>query len=456
MEGLTSSLQGADRITARDQITFEQVQQEDARGFFTMNMNATGTQTVVIVGTGLAGGNAAVTLRLEGWRGRILLLGTEPTIPFGRPPLSKTYLRGEEDLSGWYVKPADWYGAHDIELRTNTSVRRVDTALKQLQLADGTALDYDRLVLCTGGSNRQLEVRGASLPGIYQLRSLAQCEVIRQAAQPGAHAVIVGMGFIGAEVAASLHQMGLDVTTVLPGAAPLETVLGNEVARVLASIHQEHGVHLVTNDQVIGFEGRTRVERVLTAKGVRLDCDLVVVGIGIQPNVDTLSGSGIALDNGILVNAHCQTNVPDIFAAGDVANILHPLFGRVRVEHYNNAEKQGRAAAHALLGNSQVYDYIYSFWSDQYEHKVEYVGYTRRWDRLIVRGSYESRTFLAFYLAQGLMQAAFGLNRGGDPELDANTELHACQELIGNRVRLSEEALADDRVDLHSLQSAAP
>ncbi len=266
MEGLTSSLQGADRITARDQITFEQVQQEDARGFFTMNMNATGTQTVVIVGTGLAGGNAAVTLRLEGWRGRILLLGTEPTIPFGRPPLSKTYLRGEEDLSGWYVKPADWYGAHDIELRTNTSVRRVDTALKQLQLADGTALDYDRLVLCTGGSNRQLEVRGASLPGIYQLRSLAQCEVIRQAAQPGAHAVIVGMGFIGAEVAASLHQMGLDVTTVLPGAAPLETVLGNEVARVLASIHQEHGVHLVTNDQVIGFEGRTRVERVLTAK----------------------------------------------------------------------------------------------------------------------------------------------------------------------------------------------
>lgn len=420
-----------------------------------MNMNATGVQTVVIVGTGFAGGNAAVTLREEGWRGRIMLLGAEPTIPFGRPPLSKTYLRGEEDLSAWYVKPADWYGEHDIELRTNTTVLHVDTALKRLLLADGTALDYDRLVLCTGGSNRQLEAPGASLPGIYQLRSLAQCEAIRQAAQPAAHAVIVGMGFIGAEVAASLRQMGLEVTAVLPGAAPLAKVLGHEVATVLASIQQEHGVHLVTNDHVTGFEGRDRVERVLTANGLRLDCDLVVVGIGIQPNVDALSGSGVALDNGVLVNAQCQTNVPDIYAAGDVANVLHPLFGRVRVEHFNNAEKQGRAAARALLGSPAAYEYIYSFWSDQYEHKVEYVGHTRKWDRLVVRGSDENRTFLAFYLTQGIMQAAFGLNRGGDPELETDSELRACQELIGNRVRLSEDALANDRVDLRSLHSTA-
>jgi 3-phenylpropionate/trans-cinnamate dioxygenase ferredoxin reductase subunit len=198
------------------------------------------------------------------------------------------------------VKPADWYEEHDIELRTNATVQRVDTAPSQLQLEDDTALDYDRLVLCTGGSNQYLEVPGATLPGIYQLRSLAQCEAIRQAARPGAHAVIIGMGFIGAEVAASLRQMGLDVTVVLPGAAPLARVLGDEVATVLASIHQEHGVHLVTHDRVIGFEGRDRVERVLTAKGAWLDCDLVIVAIGIRPNVDVLSGSGIALDNGIL------------------------------------------------------------------------------------------------------------------------------------------------------------
>jgi 3-phenylpropionate/trans-cinnamate dioxygenase ferredoxin reductase subunit len=268
--------------------------------------------------------------------------------------------------------------------------------------------------------------------------------------------VVVGMGFIGAEVAASLRQMGLEVTAVLSGAAPLATVLGNEVAAVLAAIHGEHGVHLVTNDQVTGFEGSKRVERVLTAKGAQLACDLVVVGIGITPAVEALAGSAIALDNGILVNARCQTSVPDVFAAGDVANLLHPVFGRVRVEHFNNAEKQGRAAARAVLGTLQEYEYIYSFWSDQYEHKLEYVGVARNWERMVLRGSYDSRKFLAFYLRQGILQAACGLNRGGDPELEADAELRACQDLIRGRNRLSETALADDRVDLRSLNSAAP
>ncbi|MFL5704435.1 MAG: NAD(P)/FAD-dependent oxidoreductase [Ktedonobacteraceae bacterium] len=419
-----------------------------------MNANATREQVVVIVGAGLAGGNAAVTLREEGWRGRIVLLGTEPGIPFGRPPLSKTYLRGEEDLTAWYVKPADWYGDHAVELRTGPTVRQVDTALKQVRLASGAAVDYDKLVLCTGGRNRRFAVPGARLPGVYQLRTVAECNAIRQVAQPGARAVLVGMGFIGAEVAASLRQMGLEVTVVLPGAAPLATVLGKEIAAVLAAIHREHGVHLVTNDQVIGIEGGTRVERVLTAKGAQLACDLVVVGIGIEPDVDALAGSAIALDNGILVNAQCQTSVPDVFAAGDVANLLHPVFGRVRVEHFNNAEKQGRAVAHAVLGNLQAYDYIYSFWSDQYEHNLEYVGFARRWERIVLRGSYDSRKFLAFYLTQGIMQAACGLNRGGDPELEADAELRACQDLIRGRIRLSETALADDRVDLRSLNIA--
>jgi 3-phenylpropionate/trans-cinnamate dioxygenase ferredoxin reductase component len=301
-----------------------------------MNGDATGEQVVVIVGAGLAGGNAAVTLREEGWRGRIVLLGTEPGIPFGRPPLSKTYLRGEEDLSGWYVKPADWYSDHDIELRTGSTVRQVNTALKQLHLASGETLDYDKLMLCTGGRNRPLTVPGATLPGIYQLRTRAECDNIRQVARPGARVVVVGMGFIGAEAAASLRQMDLEVTVVLPGTAPLGSVLGNEVAAVLAEIHREHGIHLVTNDQVIGFEGSNRVERVLTARDAQLACDLVVVAIGIEPVVDALTGSGIALDNGIPVNPYFQTNVPDVYAAGDVANLLHPVFGRVWVEHYNN------------------------------------------------------------------------------------------------------------------------
>jgi 3-phenylpropionate/trans-cinnamate dioxygenase ferredoxin reductase subunit len=427
-------------------------------------------QVVVIVGAGLAGGNAAVTLREEGWPGRIVLLGAEPGIPFGRPPLSKTYLRGEEDLSAWEVKPSAWYGEHAVELRNGVTVRQVDTARKQLRLATGgkgDTLDYDKLILCTGATNRPLAAPGATLPGIFQLRTLAECEAIRQVAQPGARAVVVGMGFIGAEVAASLRQLGLEVTAVLSGAAPLANVLGAEVAAVLATIHREQGVRLVTQDHVIGFEGdqgptattgNTRVAHVLTAMGERLDCDLVVAGVGVMPAVDALAESGIALDNGILVDARCQTSVPDVFAAGDVANVLHPVFGRVRVEHFNNAEQQGRAAARAVLGARVAYDYIYSFWSDQYDHKIEYVGFAQRWARIVLRGSPASRRFLAFYLTQeGVLQAAFGLNRGGDPELEADAELRACQALIRDRIQFTDAdmaALADERVDLWSLTAA--
>lgn len=418
------------------------------------NTDTTGRQTAVILGTGLTGGNAAVTLREEGWKGRIVLLSAEPGIPFGRPPLSKTYLRGEEDLKDWYVKPADWYGGHDIERRTG-SVRQVDTALKQLRLDSGTTVDYDTLILCTGGKNRSFTVPGATLPGIYQLRTVAECDAIRRVARPGARVVIVGMGFIGAEVAASLRQMGLDVIVVLPGSAPFAKVLGNESGAVLATIHREHGVNLITNDQVVSFEGNDRVEHVVTAKGARLACDLVVIGVGIEPAVDALVGSGIALDNGILVNERCQTNIPDVFAAGDVANIQHPIFGRVRVEHFNNAEQQGRAVARSVLGNLQAYDYIYSFWSDQYEDKLEYVGFTKKWEKIVLRGSYESKKFLAFYLTQGILQAAFGLNCGGDPEIETDSDLRACQDLIRGRVLLSEAALVDERVDLRSLNTAS-
>jgi 3-phenylpropionate/trans-cinnamate dioxygenase ferredoxin reductase subunit len=408
-------------------------------------------QVVVIIGAGLAGGNAAVTLREEGWRGRILLLGAEPSIPFGRPPLSKTYLRGEEDLSAWQVKPGDWYGDHDIEFRTGVSVQRVDPANKQVWLANGDIVRYDTLILCTGATNRPLTAPGATLPGIFQLRTIAECEAIRAVAQPGARAVIVGMGFVGAEVAASLRQMGLEVTAVLSGAAPLANVLGDRIAETLATIHREHGVRLVTHDRVIGFEGNGKVERVLTANGEPLPCDIVVAGIGVTPTVDAVNDSGIALDNGILVDAQCRTNVPDIYAAGDVANVLHPVFGRVRVEHYNNAEQQGRAVARAVLGAQAAYDYIYSFWSDQYEHNLEYVGFTKRWDRLVMRGQDDSKRFLAFYLSQGVLQAAFGLNRGGDPELEADSELRACQALIRGHTQLEEDALADERVNLWEL-----
>jgi 3-phenylpropionate/trans-cinnamate dioxygenase ferredoxin reductase subunit len=400
--------------------------------------------TAVIVGTGLAGGNAAVTLREEGWRGRIVMLGDEPGIPFGRPPLSKTYLRGEESLDGWLVKPADWYGPHEVELRTGVTVKQVDPGLKQVKLDGGDTVEYDKLLLCTGGRNRKLRVPGADLPGVYQLRTQAESDAIRRAARPGARALIVGMGFIGSEVAASLRQMGLEVTAVLGGKAPLTAVLGDQVGNVMAGIHRNHGVRLVTEDRVVGFEGSAHVARAVTAKGARIDCDLAVLGIGIEPLVDVVKGTSIALDNGILVDAACRTSVPDVYAAGDVANQLHPVFGRLRVEHFNNAEKQGRAAARAMLGDQRPYDYIHSFWSDEYEHKLEYLGYARTWDQVVIRGNLEALQFLAFYVSNGILQAALGLNRGGDPEIDADGELAAYRELIRSQVPVSARALADE------------
>jgi 3-phenylpropionate/trans-cinnamate dioxygenase ferredoxin reductase subunit len=415
----------------------------------------TAQQTAVIVGTGLAGGNAAVTLREGGWSGRIVMLGAESGIPFGRPPLSKTYLRGEESLSGWLVKPENWYADNRVELRTGVRVLGVDTRLKKVTLQGEEPVAYDKLLLCTGGRNRRFQVPGAEAPGVYQLRTMAECDAIRRAAHPGARALIVGMGFIGSEVAASLRQLGLEVTAVLSGTAPLTAVLGPQVAEVMARIHRNHGVNLVTEDHVVGFEGSDHLSRAITAKGERIDCDLAVVAIGIEPNVEPFRSSEIALDNGILVDETLGTSAADVYAAGDVANHLHPVFGRVRVEHYNNAEKQGRAAGRAMLGDQRPYDYIHTFWSDQYEDKLEYAGDGRTWDQIVIRGSLAEARFLAFYLSKGTLKAACGLNRGGDPELDPDGELRACLGLIRAQMVLSEATLADEQVDLRSLAVAA-
>ena len=408
---------------------------------------------MVIVGAGMAGGNAAVALREEGFGGRVLLCGEEPNPPFGRPPLSKTYLRGEEDLSGWLVRPPEWYQEHDVELRTDTAVSGIDTTARRVSLASGESVGYRALLLATGARNRHLAIPGADLPGVHQLRTVAECEGIRRAALPGRHAIVVGMGFIGSEVAASLRTMGLRVTVVLPGRVPLESAVGPEVGEALASIHVERGVQVLTEDQAVAFEGRDTLEAVITRKGERLTCDLAVLGIGVEPQVRLAETAGVPVDNGILVDGRCQTGVPDIYAAGDVANHEHPLFGRIRVEHYNNAEKQGRHAARSMLGSDAPYGYVHSFWSDQYDHTLEYVGHAARWERFVVRGSIRERRFLGFYLAGRTLRAAVGLDRGGDPELEPDSELAACVALIAEGATPSPDALADEEVDLRSLAS---
>ena len=405
---------------------------------------------IVIVGGGLAGGNAAATLREEGFAGRVVLIGREPGIPFGRPPLSKTYLRSEEELDGWYAKPPGWYEEHDVE-RRDESVVTVDAAGHTVALDDGRELEYQKLLIATGGRNQRLRAPGGELPGIHHLRTVAECDAIKREAGPDRHAVVVGMGFIGCEVAASLTQLGVRVTAIFGGHAPLERVLGEEMAAAIGAIHNENGVELRSEDQVTGFEGEERVQAVVTASGEQVACDFVVAGVGIEPELPAFAGNSLAQSNGLLVDEHCRASAPDVYGAGDVANHLHPVFGRIRVEHYNNAEKHGRAAARSMLGADIPYDYIHSFWSDQYEHDLEYVGHATKWDQFVVRGSLEERTLLGFYLQDGRLLAAAGLDRGGDPEADSDSEMAACARLVAMHAEPSPARLEDDRVDLWSL-----
>jgi 3-phenylpropionate/trans-cinnamate dioxygenase ferredoxin reductase component len=407
---------------------------------------------LVIVGAGLTGGNAAVTLREEGHRGRVVLIGDEPGMPFGRPPLSKTYLRGEEGLHGWYVRPAGWYAERDVEVLGGERVATVDAAAREVVLESGGAVPYEALLLATGGRNRSPGVPGAGLPGVHQLRTVAEADAIRAAASPGGRAVVVGMGFIGCEVAASLRQLGMRVTAILRDDIPLKAVLGPDVGSVVTAIHEQEGVELRTRDRAVAFEGDGRLERVVTAAGARLPCDLAVVGIGIEPVFPAVTGAELATwGGGIAVDELCRTSVPDVYAAGDVASHLHPLFGRVRVEHYNNAEKHGRAAARSMLGSDEPSAYLHTFWSDQYRHKLEYAGHAASWDGFTLRGSLEERRFLAFYLEAGVLRAAAGFDRGGDPELEADSEMAAAARLIAARARVPAAVLADESVGLGSL-----
>jgi 3-phenylpropionate/trans-cinnamate dioxygenase ferredoxin reductase subunit len=405
----------------------------------------------VIVGGGLAGGNAAATLREEGFAGRIVFVGREQGIPFGRPPLSKTYLRSEEDLDQWYVKSPGWYEENDVERLVGSSVVAVDPVAHSVVLDSGEGFEYQKVLIATGGRNRRLRVPGAELAGIHYLRTVAECDAIKHEARAGRRAVVVGMGFIGCEVAASLRQLGVHVTAIFPERAPLERVLGREIGAAVGAIHRANGVELLAEDRAAAFEGSDRVDAVATVSGDRVACDFVVAGVGIEPDVPTFVGSSVAQSNGVLVDERCRASQRDVYAAGDVANHLHPIFGRVRVEHFNNAEKQGRAVARSMLGSTSAYDYVHSFWSDQYEHNLEYVGCAAKWDEFVVRGSQEERKLLGFYLLEGRIQAAVGLDRGGDPELDENSEMAASARLVALRAKPAPAQLADEKVDLWSL-----
>jgi 3-phenylpropionate/trans-cinnamate dioxygenase ferredoxin reductase subunit len=355
--------------------------------------------------------------------------------------LTKSFLRGETAVEDAFVQPPGYWHEQGIDLRLGTTVARVDVDARRLDVVAGEDVPYDRLLLATGARNRRLPIPGLDLPGVFGLRTVEDAARIRGEALPGRRAVIVGAGFIGSEVAASLRQQGVEITVLDGNAVPLERVLGKEVGAVLEAIHRDHGVDFVFGDRVASFEGDGRLTAVTTAAGRRLECDLAVVGVGVEPIIDPVVDTRIEVDDGILVDERCRTNVEGVFAAGDVANHLHPVFRRrIRTEHWQNAIRQARAAATSMLGKDGVYDEIHWFWSDQYDQNLQYSGYHRDWDDLVVRGRLEARDFSAFYLKDGRVQAMVTLNRGQD--------IRAAEDLIRSGRAVDTAGLRDEAIEL--------
>jgi 3-phenylpropionate/trans-cinnamate dioxygenase ferredoxin reductase component len=398
----------------------------------------------VIVGASLAGAKAAETLREEGFDGRLVLIGTEPERPYERPPLTKDYLRGESPREKAFVHPEGYYEEHSIELMRTTSVTAIDPARSQVTLGDGAELGFDRLLLTTGAEPRPISIPGADLDRVRYLRTLADCDFLRGDLETSGRVVVVGAGWIGAEFAASARQRGCEVTVIDPGSVPLERVLGTELGSFYRDVHRDHGVEMLLGTGVETFEGGHRVQRVKTSDGRTIECDFVVVAIGVVPRTGLASAPGLKTDNGIVVDQSLATSAPTVFAAGDVANAWHPFYeGYVRVEHWANALHQRPAAARAMLGRPVAYDRLPYFYSDQYDVGMEYSGLATPEDEVVFRGDPASRQFVAFWLRAERVIAGMNVN-----VWDVNDHVQA---LIRSRRPVKVDALTDPDTPLDSL-----
>lgn len=401
--------------------------------------------TFVVVGASLAGGRAAESLRERGYDGRLVLLGAEPDRPYERPPLSKpAFARGELPSTKVFLRDESWYEEQRIELRLGARAVALDARARSVSLADGESLAYDKLLIATGTQVRHLSAPGVELAGVHYLRTIREAERIYAEIAAATCVVVIGAGFIGAEVAATARALGKEVKLLEMLPVPLGRALGQQMGQVCGEIHRERGTDLRTGVQIEALRGAGRVEEVVLGDGTVLPADVVVVGVGVSPAVGWLEGSGIALANGVIVDEQCRSSIPDVFAAGDVASWPNPLFGhRLRVEHYDNAQNQGLHAAGSMLGAAESYAPVPYFWSDQYELTLQYVGHAGGGERVVTRGDVGSRSFTAWYVDDaGVPSAAFIVGRPRD--------MLPARRIVGARRPVDLGALTDDSTDLRA------
>jgi NADPH-dependent 2,4-dienoyl-CoA reductase/sulfur reductase-like enzyme/nitrite reductase/ring-hydroxylating ferredoxin subunit len=367
-----------------------------------------GPSSVVIVGAGPAGAACAETLRKEGFGGPITLLGHEPPGPVDRPNLSKDYLAGTAPEEWIPLRGADFYSEQNIDFRPDVLVASVKPAEHTVTLASGAQLKYGALVLATGAEPRRLEVPGADTPQVHLLRTLADSRSIIERAKLSHRAVVVGSSFIGLEAAASLRHRGLEVEVVGMDKLPLARVLGDELGTFVKALHESKGVHFRLGHTITAVgPGKVTLDN-----GDSLPADLVVVGVGVTPRTALAEAAGLTVDNGIVVDEMLRTSAPDVYAAGDVARAPQGRSGsKVRIEHFVVAERQGQAAARALLGRGKPYRDVPFFWSAHYDVTISYVGHAARWDGLVTQGQLDKRDFAAFYLLGGKVQAVATIGR---------------------------------------------
>jgi len=399
------------------------------------------SEHLVIVGGGQAAAQAVQSLRQQSFAGAITLLGDEPYPPYQRPPLSKKYFAGELARERLLLRPAAFYAEKNVALELNARVEEIEPTARRVRVRDGRTFAYDRLLLATGSRVRALDVPGAGLPGVHYLRTIADVDAITASLAPGARVLLVGAGYIGLEVAAVARQRGFDVTVLEAAERVMSRTVSVEVSAFYEACHRTAGVAIHCGAAVKALHGATRATEVETADGRRFGCDVVILGLGIVPNIELAARAGLECSNGIVVDEHARTADPHIVAAGDCTNQpLALVERRVRLESVPNAIHQAKVAAATLLGTPTAYSEVPWFWSDQYDLKLQIAGLSTGYDEVVVRGDPATRSFAAFYLRAGQLLAVDAVN--------SPKEFIAGKKLVANRAHIAPDVLRDAAVDL--------